>query len=51
MTADICEVCEQFDWYWDEIANEKVFTERTPNNCSKWLCNDNVCPHYKQLQE
>lgn len=41
-----CIPCELFSCYLNGNSEEKVIDLRKyPDNCTKWLCNDGVCPH------
>ena len=37
-----CNICEKWSEYKDDYGTDN--SERKPDNCSMWLCNDGGCP-------
>lgn len=41
-----CEKCPKWSEYKDDYGTD--YSEKIPDNCSTWLCNDGSCPQDPQ---
>lgn len=45
-SKEVCLDCDKF-WLYDEESNTS--TDKIPNNCCRWLCNDGGCPKHLEI--